>query len=268
MVDIAGRLVVKYHQKLESAAEEQNTTSQALLNQLLSNPSRLSVPETPKVIVTSAVNKTIEYGFRINPDDATVFWVDGRRIRVSPENFRLMLRLAEEMGDTVPYAALASAVWNHEEWGAVSDYVEKLRRRIGDLKRRIAGGSLVLKTVRGVGVKLIITSNIDSEIRFGEWIIDLKSPYRVWRTNGEVLRLGAKRYGLLALLLQNAGRFVDYEKLLNTVWADDDQIPPTARLTEHLKHLQKLLGDSVLIEIANRQCGLRINSTQDPGIDS
>lgn len=56
----------------------------------------------------------------------------------------------------------------------------------------------------------------------------LLGPVTAWRGGHEVVITGGQQRCVLALLLLEAGRVVSVERLVDTLWRDDD-VPRTAR---------------------------------------
>ena len=60
--------------------------------------------------------------------------------------------------------------------------------------------------------------------------------------NGEVVLLPPKEFGLLLLLVRNAGQVMDRESLIKALWPNT--IVEEANLNVHISALRKVLGES------------------------
>src|SRR6266568_2092370 len=76
--------------------------------------------------------------------------------------------------------------------------------------------------------------------RFGEFIVD--TDQRVLLRQGKPLPLTPKVFDTLLILVENTGRIVAKEQLMNQLWPDS--FVEEANLTSNIQHLRKSLGDN------------------------
>ncbi len=82
----------------------------------------------------------------------------------------------------------------------------------------------------------------DERLKLGGVEIDLQAG-RVWVESREI-RLGRKEWLLLKHLVENRGRFVSTEELLNYVWGDEPVGDEVVRA--HIKNLRRLLPEGFI----------------------
>ncbi|HWS34500.1 MAG TPA: response regulator transcription factor, partial [Actinoplanes sp.] len=91
-------------------------------------------------------------GLTLNPDTSEVTR-DGRVVRLSPTEFRLLRHLVANAGRVVSKPDLLAAVWRYDfagDTGIVDTYVSYLRRKID------TGSPKLIHTRRGAGYLLTI----------------------------------------------------------------------------------------------------------------
>jgi Tol biopolymer transport system component/DNA-binding winged helix-turn-helix (wHTH) protein len=86
--------------------------------------------------------------------------------------------------------------------------------------------------------------NKDEIFVFGEYRLDARER-RVWRGN-EVVPLSPKSFDLLVLMLQGAGRLLEKDYLIRSLWPDS--FVQDANLSVHVANLRKALGKSSEVE--------------------
>jgi DNA-binding response OmpR family regulator len=94
----------------------------------------------------------------------------------------------------------------------------------------------------------------DTRLRLGAVEMDLEGE-RVW-VDGKELRLSKKEWLMLKYLVENRGRFVSSEELLNYVWGDQPVGDEVVRA--HIKNLRKLLPEGFIQSMKGR--GYRIEA--------
>lgn len=94
----------------------------------------------------------------------------------------------------------------------------------------------------------------DTRLRLGAVEMDLEGE-RVW-VDGKELRLSKKEWLMLKYLVENRGRFVSSEELLNYVWGDQPVGDEVVRA--YIKNLRKLLPEGFIQSMKGR--GYRIEA--------
>src|SRR5215203_948559 len=79
-----------------------------------------------------------------------------------------------------------------------------------------------------------------SRFEFGEFLLDPKEKV-LWR-GGKTLPVTPKGLEVLLVLVENQGRIVDKDKLMETVWAGS--FVEDSNLTFTVSQLRKILGDN------------------------
>jgi DNA-binding response OmpR family regulator len=104
----------------------------------------------------------------------------------------------------------------------------------------------------------------ESVLKIGDVVLDLKT--RLVTQAGENLELTLKEFELLRVLMEQAGRVVTREDLIDEVW-DPNWFGPTKTLDVHISSLRKKLGENPssprYIHTA-RGVGFRFSSDSDP----
>ncbi len=94
----------------------------------------------------------------------------------------------------------------------------------------------------------------DEKLKLGSVEVDLQAG-RVW-IEGKELRLGRKEWLLFKYLVENRGRFVSTEELLNYVWGDEPVGDEVVRA--HIKNLRRLLPEGFIVSQKGR--GYRVEA--------
>lgn len=81
--------------------------------------------------------------------------------------------------------------------------------------------------------------NSRNSFSFGEFILD--SNQKLLLRNGEIVKLPAKTFELLAYLVENPNRVINKAEIMEAVW--QDSIVEEANLTVHISTLRKVLGN-------------------------
>ncbi len=102
------------------------------------------------------------------------------------------------------------------------------------------GGRELLARTRAI-LRRAQASNEPAIVRFGE--IEVDQSTRMVRKSGEEVRLTAKEYGLLRLLVQHRGKVVTHRQILRELWGPNAE-DNTHYLRVYMTHLrQKLEAD-------------------------
>lgn len=88
----------------------------------------------------------------------------------------------------------------------------------------------------------------EERLTLGSVQVDLQAG-RVW-VEGRELRLGKKEWLLFKYLVENRGRFVSTEELLNYVWGDEPVGDEVVRA--HIKNLRKFLPEGFIVSQKGR----------------
>src|SRR5262245_5745901 len=86
----------------------------------------------------------------------------------------------------------------------------------------------------------VMSAGFGHSYRFGEFTVD--ADQKVLFRNGSPLRLTPKVFDTLLILVENGGRIVEKEALMNRVWPDT--FVEEANLTFNIQQLRKALGDN------------------------
>src|SRR6185369_11883086 len=81
-------------------------------------------------------------------EEAREVWRDGRQVRLSPTEFKLLHYFMSNAGRVLSKAQILDHVWNYDfggDAGVVETYISYLRKKIDSL------GPPLIHTVRGVG---------------------------------------------------------------------------------------------------------------------
>src|ERR1700730_7490638 len=81
---------------------------------------------------------------------------------------------------------------------------------------------------------------IQHSYQFGEYTVD--SSQRVLLRKGKPVPLTPKVFDMLLILVENPGRIVEKEELMNRLWPDT--YVEEANLTSNIQQLRKALGDN------------------------
>jgi two-component system KDP operon response regulator KdpE len=81
-------------------------------------------------------------------------------------------------------------------------------------------------------------TNEPSVVRFGEIEVDLAA--RIVRRTGDEVRLTAKEYGLLRILVHHRGKVVTHRQILRELWGPNLE-ENTHYLRVHMTHLRQKL---------------------------
>ena len=104
-----------------------------------------------------------------------------------------------------------------------------------------------------VSSKAEIFALLPPRYRFGEFTVD--ADQKVLLRNGTPLPLAPKIFDTLLILVENAGRIVEKDALMNRLWPDT--FVEEANLTFNIQQLRKTLGDNapkpVFIETVARR---------------
>lgn len=88
---------------------------------------------------------------------AAVVRLDGRAIRISANELRVLLALAARPGQLVPYAEIADAVWGTGVFAVSPRYWQHgLRVTVSRLRRRLGRAGVLIVPVIGLGLRLDI----------------------------------------------------------------------------------------------------------------
>src|SRR5580698_7424457 len=79
---------------------------------------------------------------------------------------------------------------------------------------------------------------------FGEYRLDVRER-RLWRSD-KIVSLSPKTFDLLVIMLQGAGRLLEKDYLIRSVWPDS--FVQDANLSVHIASLRKILGQSSDVE--------------------
>ena len=84
-------------------------------------------------------------------EEAREVWRDGRQVRLSPTEFKLLHYFMSNAGRVLSKAQILDHVWNYDfggDAGVVESYVSYLRRKVDDVEPRL------IHTLRSVGYVL------------------------------------------------------------------------------------------------------------------
>ena len=91
-----------------------------------------------------------------------------------------------------------------------------------------------------VSSKAEIFTVLQPRYRFGEFTVD--ADQKVLLRNGTPLPLAPKIFDTLLILVENSGRIVEKDALMNRLWPDT--FVEEANLTFNIQQLRKALGDN------------------------
>src|SRR5258707_7499179 len=91
-----------------------------------------------------------------------------------------------------------------------------------------------------VSSKAELFALLQPRYRFGEFTVD--ADQKVLLRNGTPLSLAPKLFDTLLILVENAGRIVEKDALMNRLWPDT--FVEEANLTFNIQQLRKALGDN------------------------
>src|SRR5258707_5401065 len=115
-----------------------------------------------------------------------------------------------------------------------------------------------------VSSKAELFALLQPRYRFGEFTVD--ADQKVLLRNGTPLSLAPKLFDTLLILVENGGRIVEKEALMNRLWPDI--FVEEANLTFNIQQLRKALGDDArhprFIETVTRRGYRFIAHVEDP----
>jgi two-component system KDP operon response regulator KdpE len=117
------------------------------------------------------------------------------------------------------------------------DKIAALDAGADDYLTKPFGGRELLARVRAI-LRRIQSPTEPSIVRFGA--IEIDRAARVVRRDGEEVRLTAKEYALLALLVQHRGKVVTHRQILRELWGPNEE-ENTQYLRVHMTHLRQKL---------------------------
>jgi len=117
------------------------------------------------------------------------------------------------------------------------DKIAALDAGADDYLTKPFGGRELLARVRAI-LRRAQPANEPAVVRFGE--IEMDQAARVVRRAGEEVRLTAKEYGLLRLLVQHRGKVVTHRQILRELWGPNSE-GNTHYLRVHMTHLRQKL---------------------------
>ncbi|MCK4177553.1 response regulator transcription factor [Aciditerrimonas ferrireducens] len=126
------------------------------------------------------------------------------------------------------------------------DYVAKpyrLRELVARMRavlRRAPGSGEAREAPAGNGPEVVAEDPDDQVLEVGEVTLDV-ARHRVW-VRGQEVQLRRKEFDLLTLLMENAGRVLTREVLIDRVWGSD-YVGDTKTLDVHIKRLRSRIEE-------------------------